>query len=1026
MANKEYTEEELNYFRVCYITTHIIREGLKELFKREWDRHYSPRFGLWQDTARNGQDFFRMESKKSRSKNSRLLCIIQNGNTEEWDCTCFFFAILYSDTLGSVISPTIAKDVDDLRMFRNEVFAHRSKACFPEAEFQRCVSKVSNAFASLHLITVELQRISNQRSFPTEERQKLQEQVTVLEDEIQGKPKSFEILPQEPSHAVVERKVEVENILQKFTDLEKINEGDSIVTIYISGNPGCGKSQVARQVGRQFFAREAAKNDHDSCALVMTLNAESEQSVLDSYYTFARKVGVTEYSLNSIAGGDSVLLPYEKISHLKTLVSSKMENYCSWLLVYDNVNKLSSIRDYLPNEHWGGCGHVLVTTQDGINIPEADPLCASVSLSKGMQSEDARILLRKICGFSSDREDESLVLNASDYQPLAIACAAVYIQFIGVSQRTSSSDAWKKYLKKLETLEKRALTERAYEQTNGSYQSSMTAAVTLALEKLVQEPTFEHVIPFLALGASTPVNVDLIVHYLAKQDPDCDEDFATSEIVKCALLLLHSPDDSLDIHVQVKMHQVVREVFKRYLLDKYSKEQIAGFILLYIETLSTSVQHDPFHFDLNFHMTSKMMAPHVKSLSDWLTGRWNLVLANTGEKGALQRTLFNFGDICRKHAFLFEAKDYFNYALQIAKDDYDCEDHNKISFISTILNNLGLIFQEADKFEMAELYYTRSLETLRALHPPDTSLPEIADSLNKLGTLFFICSLREIEYGLQPSELGTRYCNDNSSMEKAKDFFQQSLDMRKQLYGLEHPEVASSLSNVGSIHSVMGDLETAKDSFQRSHALRKKIYGEKHPCVADSLNNIGILYSEMDLTLEAVQYHEKSLEMRKELFFHDHTVIADSYNNLALAYQHNGQLEQAEECFEEALRIREKISGKEHTSVAVVLFNFSELCLQLGEVKEGEDLRDRAQQILFPFNFKQHRLLCSGFIPNGELSEHFKSCMKMHGRYFYGVAESGDHTVLDDPLPPERFPIKCKVLTSTFSDWIAYLRCQLL
>ena len=73
MANKEYTEEELNYFRVCYITTHIIREGLKELFKREWNRHYSPRFGLWQDTAKNGQDFFRMESKKSRSKKFKTL-----------------------------------------------------------------------------------------------------------------------------------------------------------------------------------------------------------------------------------------------------------------------------------------------------------------------------------------------------------------------------------------------------------------------------------------------------------------------------------------------------------------------------------------------------------------------------------------------------------------------------------------------------------------------------------------------------------------------------------------------------------------------------------------------------------------------------------------------------------------------------------------------------------------------------------------------------------------------------------------
>ena len=61
----------------------------------------------------------------------------------------------------------------------------------------------------------------------------------------------------------------------------------------------------------------------------MTFKAESEQSLLDSYYTFALKVGVTEYSLNSITGRDPVLFPYEKICHLKTIVSTKMENYSS-------------------------------------------------------------------------------------------------------------------------------------------------------------------------------------------------------------------------------------------------------------------------------------------------------------------------------------------------------------------------------------------------------------------------------------------------------------------------------------------------------------------------------------------------------------------------------------------------------------------------------------------------------------------------------------------------------------------------
>ena len=1025
MANKEYTEEELNYFRVCYITTHIIREGLKELFKREWDRHHSPGFGLWQDAARNGQDFFRMESEKSRSKNSRLLTIIQNGNTEEWDCTCFFFAILYSDTLGYVISPAVAKDVDDLRKFRNEVFAHCSKASFPEAEYQRCVSKVLNAFTSLHLSAVELQRIINQKGFPTEELQKLHEQVTVLEDEIQGKPKPFMILPQAPSHAVVERKVEVEDIMQKFSDLQTNNKDASVVTIYISGNPGCGKSQIAREVGKQFFEREAATNDCDSCTLVMTFNAESEQSLLDSYCKFALKVGVTEYSLNSITGGDSILLPDEKICHLKTLVSAKMENYSSWLLIYDNVNELKDLSgstndswlrcgDHLPDEHWGGFGHVLVTTQDSINIPEADPLCESVSLSKGMQSEDVRILLRKICCFSSDSEEESLVLNALDYQPLAIACAAVYVRYIGVSHTKSSSNVWKEYLTKLETLEKRASTEKVYEWTSKSYRPSMTAAITLALERLVHEPYFEHVVPFLAMGAPTPIHVNLIVRYLIERDPDCDEDLAAAEIVKCSLQMQHCPDDNLK--VQVNMHQVVHKAVRKYLLDKYSEEQIAEFILLYIKILSTSAKHDPLHFDLNFHMTSKIMAPHLKSLCHQPSELWELVLAKTSERNALPSTFFSFGDIFRKHFFLLEAGSYFRKALQIAKDGYDSGDKDKVTFIASILNNQGLVYQENGQYEEAEVYYKRALDTLKALHPPKTSLPEIADSLNKLGTLYYTISYKEIakrqrerrhyvlqRYGLEASNLATRDYDDNSYMERAKCYFQQSLDMRKQLYGPQHSEVAASLSNVASIHCVMGDLETAKEFFQNSHALRKRIYGEEHPCVADSLNNLGILHSKMGLTVEAIQYLEKAFEMRKKLFFYDHAVIADSYINLALAYQYNGQLEKAKEYFEEALRIRERVSGKEHSLIAAVLFNFSDLYWRLGEMKKCRELHNRARQI--GNLFKRPGLLDSEFIPHNEPFQYFKSGLHSCSHYGYFVAQANFPAF--DPFPPGQYPITC-------------------
>ena len=221
--------------------------------------------------------------------------------------------------------------------------------------------------------------------------------------------------------------------------------------------------------------------------------------------------------------------------------------------------------------------------------------------------------------------------------------------------------------------------------------------------------------------------------------------------------------------------------------------------------------------------------------------------------------------------------------------------------------------------------------------------------------------------------------------------------MRKEFYGLEHPEVAASLANVGCSHCVMGDLETAKAFFQSSQALRKKLYGEEHPCVADSLN------SKIDLKMEAVQYQEKVLEMRKKLFYHDHAVIVDSYNNLALAYQDNDQLEQAKECFKKALGIRERVSGEKHPLLAALLFNFSDLCLSLGEMKKCEELHNRARLIVNPF--KRPGRLDNEFIPHDEPFQHFKSRMQSCSRYEYAVGEANFQAC--DPLPPERYPITC-------------------
>ena len=130
----EYTEEQLNYFRICYITTDVLTEGLRSIFKQEWDNLYKSNLGEWKDEPRNGVDFFNGESPRNQKRNGHLLATMINGDRAEWDCTMLFYANLYSDCIHG-LNPVVQSSVDNLRKFRNEEFAHMPKGHLSDSDF---------------------------------------------------------------------------------------------------------------------------------------------------------------------------------------------------------------------------------------------------------------------------------------------------------------------------------------------------------------------------------------------------------------------------------------------------------------------------------------------------------------------------------------------------------------------------------------------------------------------------------------------------------------------------------------------------------------------------------------------------------------------------------------------------------------------------------------------------------------------------------------------------------------------------
>ena len=564
-STKEYTNEELNYYRICYLTTDIITEGLRTIFKQEWNSRHKATLGEWKDKPKNGQDFKNSESPRKQREKAHLLDTMVNGNSAEWDCTMLFYAILFSNCIGNDLNPTIKSKVDDLRKFRNEDFAHMPHGHLTDAEFQNAINKVEVAFQALGLSTHQIQVVYHQTSFPTEELSNVLKKVEVLEAQLNKEISSFCVLPPKPSHEVANREFEVAGISKQLEELKEANE-NRLSYLYISGNPGSGKSQLAGLVGKRYF--DVVNSIPNSTVFVMTANAESPSSLLESYISLARKLKCPEYATTNTLNSPD-LNSDEKIAHMKSLIGTKIQLYSSWLLVVDNVKSISKIHAYLPesrDEQWAR-GQLLITTQDTMSVPPTNSFTSHLSFSKGMEPHDAVTLLEKLSSISD--YDTKKLAQVLDYQPLALAIAATYVR---EAQQNRANFGWSDYLKRLEE-GRRGATANIFIETNQTYPKSMTEVLEIAVQEAMESTNIvlKHTVTLLSLCAAQPLNLEIVVNYICKVEIDLqDEENIRMKIRRCPLLLL----DEEESGVYIRVHQVTHDAICRLIKAKSEEGEL--------------------------------------------------------------------------------------------------------------------------------------------------------------------------------------------------------------------------------------------------------------------------------------------------------------------------------------------------------------------------------------------------------------------------------------------------------------------
>ena len=986
----EYSQEQLNYFRLCYIAFDLVPVGLRQIFKNEWDFLYKAlSFGEWKDTAKNGRDFYNNESKKSRKKNARFLTTIQSGNTAEWDSSCLFFAILYSDSVGTTLSPAVQKEVDDIRQVRNEM-AHITEAKLTDADFQTAVDKVLNIFTSLGLATTEIQEIKNQKIFPTKEVENFRKKARDLQDELDqtkcdleetksalqsteadlvsakeenkaltqemsAKLQPFCFLASTPPHDIIRRSHDIERITKKMEELSSGANG-GVSTVYLSGNPGCGKSQIAREIGQQFFSERTG--DAENLIFVATLNAESIETLAASYLTLGRHLRITEYALSGLESL-KIEKPLEAVQQLHRLILPKVTKFTKWMIIADNVVELRSVNALLPQtgrKEWGN-GQVLITTQDSTTIPHNAPHTYHESLSKGMRLDEAVELLEKVSQIS-DRGQAENVADFLDFQPLALAAAAFYVQTVISSG--SSNYEWKAYLRDISTYGQRREVETVLANESLAYATTTMAAVEMAMERTVDtDKVLRHTFSFLSLCAHDDLPLEAVSKFVEAQTKDQPEELIKAKIVRSSLVLVHS--EKGDERRYIRLHKIVYEALIRGEVLKLTSEEINCNLAEAGKVFKSLFQGNDEDYAI-----FRTLRPHCESLLKHITPNCSSDQLRTFlrtsapfvDLNMVADWLRSLASICCHFCDLLFAKTVVDLGCDLLED---IEDTDPGAFLKgDILSTSGQVYDRIGKYSQAEGFHKKALMIRKKIFGEDHT--DVASSYNNLASVY--SSLGEYNQAEQLHEkalviwkkingedhvdVATSYHNLASvygsvgKYNQAKELNEKALMIRKKIFDEDHADIASSYNNLATVYFDLQEYNKAKELHKKALMIRKKIFGEDHVDIASSYNNLATVYFDLQEYNKAKELHEKALMIRKKLFGEDHADIASSYNNLASVYGSLGEYNQAKELYEKALMTTKKIFGENHANIASSYNNLATLYCHMKEYNKAKELHEKA------------------------------------------------------------------------------------
>jgi CHAT domain-containing protein/tetratricopeptide (TPR) repeat protein len=159
---------------------------------------------------------------------------------------------------------------------------------------------------------------------------------------------------------------------------------------------------------------------------------------------------------------------------------------------------------------------------------------------------------------------------------------------------------------------------------------------------------------------------------------------------------------------------------------------------------------------------------------------------------------------------------------------------------------------------------------------------------------------------------------------------ERAVAIREKVLAPEHPQLATSLINLGVQRALAGDPAAARPLLERALAIREAALGPDHPLVAAALQSLGGLLMTLHDDAGAMVLLDRAQQIRETAYEPGHADTVRTLVNLAIFHQEVGDYTGARQRYARALAMGEKMVGPADLSTLNVLTGAAVVLRELG------------------------------------------------------------------------------------------------